>query len=274
MASGELWAVGDPHPIYKGAVCQNVKIVPKSIDSTSHLVAMSTFAQPGKFSQVFYDTYVQTLTSNFDASGGLCECRFDPQFDGGSALVGQSINFKVPYVANIQIPRIMKSVRIVQYDSYLTNKDNTPASLSENTFAVWNTKEFRGYKAGSLLFIGTKSITEGTSLYRRETQFLYDEVRGFAYYYAVWVDSRGLVPGGNVVKPYAPGELSVPDDSSTNPQSLIFTGGAASTPPISQTSKSQKDHNGASAFVMLRGIDFNSAFSSIKPPFGEEKKGQ
>lgn len=271
LAGGDIWAVGDVHPIYKDAVCQDVAIELHSAGSTTHLVVTSTFAQPGNFSQVLYDSYQQTVTKNFDAYGALCEVRYDPQFAGGSALAGQSINFKVPFVAGIQIPQVLKSIRVIQYERY--ESGTPPADIAGSQYAVWNTATFRGFAPGTLLFVGSRSSSEGTGLYRTEYQFLYDSIRGFAYYYAVWVDARGLSPGGtNRVVPYAPGELVVPENpnvSNTPLQSIIFIGGQAGNEPIPQPSLGDKSkHNGASAFVMLVGVDFNNHFTGIRAPFG------
>jgi hypothetical protein len=244
----EIAAAGSEHSYHKGAFCTKVTIEPQTTDATTHLRVNKTYIQPGPNCQVQIDTYTQQTISNFDVNGDVANVEY-------AAATGAK--FTLPkFPASIRIPKIVQAIRFTQYEvgagappsdtktSPELGRNTTLGDLAGLNIAVWNNDAIWGFNEGSLLYVGSRSFSEGVPVYRKEYTVLIDTKNGFDHFFALYHYENGLVPQD--VKPILP-ESVLPTDGT-----ITDTG----------------EHNGAGAFVMLEGVAFKDLFSFLKPPIG------
>lgn len=232
---------GDPHPFYANTFATVCMVNPTTQDSTVHVTQTVTYMQPGPQCMMQFDSYQQTEGRNFaedlDVDGHtLTTVKYVPQIPGSPTL-----NLRVPFVATVQTPAIVRAVRVIQYE-ILTGDTAIPGAVSGPSRPVWNIDDFCGYAAGTLLFIGVESQNDGTPIFKRTYTFLIN-IYGWHHFYGLWVDARGLKPQD--VVPIDP--LSVTPDTGTV---------QSTTPPY-----------GAAGWRMLPNKKFATFFAQLKPPF-------
>jgi hypothetical protein len=239
--------VGTKHQSIDGAYCTRVAVDPVSEEDPVNFDVVTSWIEEGDCAEVSYDLYQVTEVSNFAV---------DPDSQDSTVLTkvvytptngGPTINATVPFVADIRIPRILKAIRIRQFE---TLPNTLPDEVMDTAPPFWNNDDFAGYGPGDLLYIGRKGVCIfGTPIYDFTYTILFNE-RGWHHFYAVWEDSRGLVPRD--ITPIAPSSVK-PSDGNI----------------VAKSGNSKDPHNGAAAYQMLISESFSdyTDLQNLKPPF-------
>ena len=270
--SGVLVKVGDTRPGYGNApppasaginspmgvdtgaaIAVRVSLRTRSSQDTVNIDQVITYQQPGDKCEVAYETYQQTEVRNFaeDDTGWKGADGNDSHITAlgyivtGDLAAAQTAATKteVPIVLDINVPCLIRSARVTQYE-VLPNIP--PGTLQATRRPFWNTTEFNGYAAGTLLYLGRSLTSDGTDLYRVVYSFLINQY-GWHHFYGVYHSADDLVPA--YITPIDPRTVKPTDET------------------ISAYIGSQTGFNGQAAFRMLPNFDFNQYLSHIKPPF-------
>ena len=276
-ASGVLVKVGDTRPGYGNApppasaainpvlgvdtgaaIAVRMSLRTRSSQDTVNIDQVITYQQPGAKCEVAYDVYQQTEVRNFaeDETGwkagppgaflGGKDTRVTAitwKVEGSGPNAGDTTNTAIPVVVDINVPCLMRSARVTQYEVL---PGVQAGMLQGQQRPFWNSEEFNGYAAGTLLYLSRSLTSDGTDLYRVVYTFLINQY-GWHHFYAVYKDANDFVPA--YITPI-------------NPATVLPTDGT-----VSALIGNRKDCNGQAAFRMLPSFDFNKYLSRIKPPF-------
>ena len=254
MKSSQFPDVGEGHPAYKDAYVVSATLYPKSDKDSVNVLWVGQYQMPGDKCEVSYDTYQQTEIRNFtddkvlmyqNNKTNIAIVPYPPGLLAQEA--GKRVNTGAPFVADVPVPSMLKSVRVTQYEA-LTGDHATPAVLSQMLCPrpVWNSEPIWGYEAGKLLYVGRTALTDGTPIHRTTYNFLINQY-GWHHFYAIHIQMNGTkLPD---VVPFNPDEIKPMTPSQTKP--------------------------GAGAFRMLAPADFKGSFTAdrlglIKPPFNTD----
>lgn len=241
--ASELAHPGDKHPVYN-AYALNAQLSTVTGDSTTHLRQSVTWAMPGKYSSVEYETYQQTESRSFATDTvralrpyNLTTVSYRPT----SSATTNTTNFYVPFVASLRVPSVLQAVQVTQWEIFTGDKA-APSSIMDIDRPFWNSDGIWGFQPGQLLYMGRKASTEGSPLHRVTYTFL-KNMYTWAFFFAVYQDARGLTPQ---------------DITPIDPQSLDPTKTSADSA-----------QNGTGAFKMLLGKKFSDYFAGLKLPFNQ-----
>ena len=249
--TGAMVAVGDPHPSIKDAYAVSASLRAKTTDSTTHVQQVIRYQQPGDFCEVEFQSFQQSEVRTFaeDPTGvhpvndlsdtgdtRLTAIFYKPMGPLGQATVAAT-NTDVPIVARINVPSILRAIRVTQYESRPGKNSSTPSSLATPIRPTWNNAPIWGFRAGELLLMGIESSSTGTAIYRRVYTILINQY-GWHHFYGVFTLSNGLTP--YLIQPI-------------NPLRVL---------PTNKTVRT----NGAAAFRMLPSADFFDLCGDLKPP--------
>ena len=261
-------AAGDPAAtaaLYANcAVAVQVSLRQRSDRDAVNVDQVIRYMQPGPNCEVSYDVYQQTEIRNFaeDPTGwgpngpitspGQADTKVTAILYKAQGQMGQAqgaySNSDVPYVMDVPVPCVIRSVRVTQYEVI---PKVTPGLMQAHERPIWNETDCFGYKAGSLLFLGVSSQTDGTDLYRRTYTFLINQY-GWHHFYGVYQMADGFVP--YIIQPLDP-KMVNPLAGTYN--SLVALPGSDPLP-----------NNGVGAFRMLPHADLAKLLPQLKPPFG------
>jgi hypothetical protein len=265
MIGGEFPKLGSQHPKYPDATCLRVALMPLDSNSTTHVSARVSWAEPGPFSSTTVDVSTGQISKQVDVDGNLCEVRFDSSalYSGSPSAIAD-----LPFIASVRVPSNTRSFRVSQFEN-IEDEDAVPSVLAESAIVFWNKDAWNGFAPGELLYVGRRAVNaEGTRLYRTDYFFLIADgvtVPNWSHSFALFQTAQGLVPRD--VKPYVPVNGEIPGIT-PDVGTVIFPGStsyAQSHPlPDGVTAGSK---NGASAFRMLNPENFTDYFRNVKPPF-------
>jgi hypothetical protein len=245
--------IGDMHGIYHDCCCADVRVTPKPADSgygPDGAIATVTWLQArndqhgNRARSVHTSPYQLQEIRNFDKNGKRTRVFYkinnpDPRFP--------------PYkIADIRVPRVMFHLQITQYQNITeigANIGDLVRSGSSDPFgggAVnplpwYNTSEWNGVQANTLLYIGGMIHYEGIPIVRHTYDFLTND-RGWNKFAAIYTQQNNFVPK----------ELADLPGNYLDP---------------SQGADQFQDLNGIGVFDMLTGVDFGSAFNIANTGF-------
>ncbi len=244
--------VGDPHPSIKDAYAVSASLRSKTQDSTVHVQQVIRYQKPGDFCEVDFQSFQQSEVRTFAEDPTGVHVSPTDQSDSGDTRVtaifykpvgalGQATaaatNTDVPIVARINVPSILRAIRVTQYEALPFRNSSSPAALATPVRPTWNSAPIWGFKAGELLLMGVESSSVGTAIYRRVYTILINQY-GWHHFYGVFTLSNGLTP--YLIQPIDPRTV---------------------TP-----TKATVRQNGAAAFRMLPNADFFDLLGDLKAP--------
>ncbi len=191
-------SLADPHPIYAETYCTGttIQLYSGASESVRAAVGWEQIGRDRKTGvlkiQTQIDVFQQQIVNNYDINGKQCVVSYTIPKNG----MQQQFNKKA---SDIHIPKLIRNLRVVCYEDLL---GYDPSQIAYGIFSrgvpfpkkpFYNLTPIWGFPKANLLFTGVKSTSEGTTIHRREYNYLIND-QEWDKFWAVFTQPNGLIP--------------------------------------------------------------------------------